>query len=64
MIQQKIEASLYFYWLLLQVSRRLGRIYVANENPTFVRTMLVVCQKLRTSGEIALNSRQNLSVSI
>ena len=39
-----------------------GRIYVANEYPTFARTMLIVCQKQWTSRQITLNRGQNLSV--
>ena len=39
-----------------------GHIYVANEYPTFARTIFIVCQKLRISREITLNSTQNLSV--
>ena len=32
-----------------------GCIYVANEHPTFARTMLIVCQKLGISLQITLN---------
>ena len=39
-----------------------GRSYVANEHPTFARTMLIVCQKLGISLQITSNWRQNLSV--
>ena len=39
-----------------------GRIYVANEYPTFERTMSMVGQKLTFSRQITLNVRQNLSV--
>ena len=39
-----------------------GRIYVANEYPTFARTMSMVGQKLTFSRQITLNVRQNLSV--
>ena len=39
-----------------------GRIYVANEYPTFARTMLMVGQKLTFTRQITLNVRQNLSV--
>ena len=59
MIRQKTEDLLYFYWLLLQVSLRQGRIYVANENDAFVRIMLIVCHKLRALKKF-LNSRKNL----
>ena len=41
-----------------------GRIYVANEYPTFERTMLMVGQKLTFLRQITLNVRQNLSVLI
>ena len=41
-----------------------GRIYVANEYPTVVRTILIVRQKLRISRQIILDRRQNVSVSI
>ena len=37
-----------------------GRIYVANEYPTFARTMSLVGQKLTFSRQITLNVRQNL----
>ena len=46
-------------WVLNQ-----GRIYVANEYPTFERTMLMVGQKLTFPRQITLNVRQNLSVLI
>ena len=39
-----------------------GRIYVANEYPTFARTMLMVRQKITFSRQNSLNVRQNLSV--
>ena len=39
-----------------------GRIYVANEYPTFARTISMVGQKLTFSRQISLNVRQNLSV--
>ena len=39
-----------------------GRIYVANEYPTFARTMSMVGQKLTFLRQITLNVRQNLSV--
>ena len=39
-----------------------GRIYVANEYPTFAKTMWMVSQKLTFSRQITLNVRQNLSV--
>ena len=39
-----------------------GRIYVANEYPTFASTMSMVGQKLTFSCQITLNVRQNLSV--
>ena len=39
-----------------------GRIYVANEYPTFARTLSMVGRKLTFSREISLNVRQNLSV--
>ena len=39
-----------------------GRIHVANEYPTFARTMSMVGQKLTFSRQITLNVRQNLSV--
>ena len=39
-----------------------GRIYVANEYPTFARTMLIVGQKLIVSRQITLNRVQNLPV--
>ena len=38
-----------------------GRIYVANEYPTFERTMLMVGQKLTFTRQITLTFRQNLS---
>ena len=38
------------------------RIYVANEYPTFVRTMSMVGQKLTFSRQITSSVRQNLSV--
>ena len=41
---------------------RQGRIYVANEYPTFARTMSLVSQKLTFSRQITLNVIQNLSV--
>ena len=40
------------------------RIYVANEYPTVVRTMCIVCQKFRILRQIILNRRQNMSVLI
>ena len=43
---------------------RQGRIYFANEYSNVVRTVLIVCQKLRISRQITLNRRQNLSVLI
>ena len=39
-----------------------GLIYVANECPTFARTMLMVGHKLTFSCQTTLNVRQNLSV--
>ena len=39
-----------------------GRIYVANEYPTFVRTILIVCQKIGFCLKITLNRRENLSI--
>ena len=39
-----------------------GRIYVANEYPTFARTMSMVGQKLTFSSHITSNVRQNLPV--
>ena len=39
-----------------------GRIYVANEYPTFARTMSMDGQKLTFLRQITLNVRQNLSV--
>ena len=39
-----------------------GRIYVANEYPTFASSMSMVGQKLTFSCQITLNVRQNLSV--
>ena len=39
-----------------------GRIYVANEYPTFARTMPMVGQKLTFSRQITSNVRQNLFV--
>ena len=39
-----------------------GRIYVANEYPTFARTMSMVGQKLTFLCQITLNVRENLSV--
>ena len=39
-----------------------GRIYVANEYPTFARTMLIVGQKLTFLRQITSNVRQNLFV--
>ena len=39
-----------------------GRIYVANEYPTFARTMSLVSQKLTFLRQSTLNVRQNLSV--
>ena len=47
----------HIFWTSVQ-----GRFYVANEYPTFVRTILIVCQDLKTLCEITLNSTQNLSV--
>mgnify|MGYP001803681361 CR=1 FL=1 len=41
-----------------------GRIYVANEYPTFARTMLIVGQKLIVLRQITLNRVQNLPVFI
>ena len=38
-----------------------GRVYVANEYPTVVRTELIVCQKLRISCQIIFDRRQNVS---
>ena len=39
-----------------------GRIYVANDYPTFARTTLMVCQKIRISRQNSLNRRENLSI--
>ena len=39
-----------------------GRIYVANEYPTFARTMSMVGRKLKFLRQITSNVRQNLSV--
>ena len=39
-----------------------GRIYVANEYPTFARAMSMVGQKLTFSRQITSNVRRNLSV--
>ena len=39
-----------------------GRIHVANEYPTFARTMSMVCQNLTFTRRITLNVKQNLSV--
>mgnify|MGYP001802884679 CR=1 FL=1 len=39
-----------------------GRIYVANEYPTFAKTMSMVSQKLTFLCQITFNVRQNLSV--
>ena len=39
-----------------------GRIYVANENPTFARTMSMVGQKQTFLRQITSNVRQNLSI--
>ena len=47
---------------VLFTSGRQGRIYVANEYHTFVRTMSMVGQKLTFSRQITSNARQNLSV--
>ena len=38
-----------------------GRIYVANEHPTFARTKSMLGQKLTFSRQITLNVRQNMS---
>ena len=35
-----------------------GRIYVAIEYPTFARTILIVCQKLRISRQNYLESKK------
>ena len=48
--------------LSIMVALHQGRIYVANEYPTFARTMSMVGQKLTFSRQITLNVRQNLSV--
>ena len=45
-----------------QISAHQGRIYVANEYPTFARTMSMVGQNLTFLHQITLNVRQNLSV--
>ena len=45
----------------LQDSVTQGRIYVANEYPTFARTKPMVGQKLTFSRQITLNVRQNMS---
>ena len=39
-----------------------GRIYVANEYPTFARTIWIVCQKLGICIKITLDGRENLSI--
>ena len=39
-----------------------GRIYVANEYPTFAKTMSMVSQKLTFLRHITFGVRQNLSV--
>ena len=38
-----------------------GRIYVANEYPTFAKTMSMVSQKLTFLRQITLNVRQKMS---
>ena len=38
-----------------------GRSYVANEYPTFARTMSMVGQKVTFSRQITFNVRQNMS---
>ena len=48
--------------IIFTEGRGQGRIYVANEYPTFVRTMLMVSQKQSFLHQITLNVRQNLSV--
>ena len=42
----------------ITVSSGQGRIYVANEYPTFARTMSMVGQKLTFSRQITLNVRK------
>ena len=54
----------FVYALLTGGGGAQGRIYVANEYPTVVRTILIVCQKQRILRQFTLNSRQNLSVLI
>ena len=54
--QRSMSLQLLFY------ASTQGRIYVANEYPTFARTMSIVSQKLTFSRRITLNLRQNLSV--
>ena len=39
-----------------------GHIYVANEYPTSVKTMSIVCQKLGFPVRITSNGRQDLSI--
>ena len=53
---------LYTYTDIIAYVPNQGRIYVANEYSTFVRTMSMVGQKLTFSRQITSNVRQNLSV--
>ena len=65
--EQPFLASCYYHTTIISTSLRLpdgikeclkqGRIYVANEYPTVVRTMLIVCQKQRISRQITLHRR-------
>ena len=55
---QKFDSNL--EWLSFISAQ--GHIYVANEYPTFARTMLTVCPKLGISMQITVNWRQILSV--
>ena len=45
-------------WKLIKVSSKQGHIYVGNEYSTFLRTMLLVCQKIKMLRKIILNGRQ------